>query len=1626
MPFVSDDELFGGGAAAKPASNFVSDDELFGDNAGAKPAGRQYTAKTEVGQFFQDVGNNALDLVKDTAKSAGAVVDWASNALVADPLAFGMKAGIAARGQSDRATNLQVATEASQAATEWARNPVQKVTNFFFPDEDLNESAAGKAMGKLSELIAKGGENVEQLTGGKILKEDVEYLSEAGMLGLQAMGARHAQKRIEARYDQKRGGSYAMPEQPDAPQTGPSVRAEDPNYFQEYNNVKAKENDLSRSDARMNAEQTAYDLMQRGASKAEVERIVRRNPLVGDAMDAILSRRKMAQDSFENGPLQGEVLDPEVPSTAPRMPQDLPALPRPGTSVVEVARKGDGFDRQQLTMLGLGATGLGLALLYPADDEEKAAALATAGILYVGKNKGLTFEKLANYTGDAPLGHLLNNSEYTTKVLDRLPRNKKLFKKEEILQQIKRADVTEAEKTLFKNALDAIGKDVFSASDLMLGVKEFAEQHEFSRRETMEYADYGLGNIDRAVPYEEWDLMPGETGTPVEGSTSATTTTYTNPKVNLSPELAHFESDVIGHTRSFIEDGIPHVVEVQSDFFQKAPMLEGKALEKAKGDYVEFTDLLAEARRLSSGLYRGENWAAQSYSDFIDKLRAFADAKGKEYKDLQAFNSENKYVSSPHNFLQAAISVLRDTSMELDSAILGSPKNLRFKPLAKHWPKRLVREELAKAAEPKPNPEFVRLRDEAKNELRNARHLEKYVAEFDSELSSSARQAYKQQVDALYAEAKKYAQQAAQHSPTLPFPDSVRFATADTVAKVEGWPAVSWAEEVRLEQANYDRLAAPDRIDGNVTHREHPVVVEAKRRLEEAKANLEKFGDKPVFKDPAHQGLYDRHRREVDAFTKKLGGAEVTDKYGHTWIEVPTSQHRGPPSMYGKADVRMLAELGIGAGIGYMLADSDSQYIGAALGAAAAMAAPVLAKKLSDRSAIVKDLTANTAKAGGELVQGLDKALGAISTRIGNISQPLLRRARNYERNVLERTHKYLTATDAFAEELRKVPKSIAGELNRAILTNDAARIGQLMQNYPRLTQEWNKVRGILDTMGKELQRYGRIDGMRDNYFPRIVKDVEGLMNHFGKEVRGQLEERLLETQKRLVARRGYGLTDIERSALINSFLQGREAMGRKQGFSKERKIGEITPELEPFYATPIQSLHSYINSAVKDIEKAKFFGRNLKQISDGGGRTVDLDASIGELIQELNKRGEVSLKQAEELADMLKARFQEGEKAPHGMVTDLKNIAYMGLLGNAVSAASQLGDVATAVYMHGLRPATAAVVRRLTRRGEVDMRNYGLEDHIAEEFVNTRLTAKALNGIFKAAGFTMVDKFGKNVALEAGRLKYMERLKTASGKAEFQRKYGKMFEGDTAQVMADLAAGKLTDLAREVHFTELSDMQPITKLEMPQMYLENPNGRFLYMLRTFMLKQADIVRRDGYNEIKAGNVRKGVGNLLRFGVALGVGGATADMVKDWIMGREVDFDAKDIPLNVMKTFMWTQYMSDKGEKDGMLKSFVENSLMPPYKAFNTVGLYLQEAKTEKEADKRLRDAVKLIPIVGKLYESHAMGGKEKAAETKARLEKGADKKALEAEARRQKGGPLSDDDLKEIRRQYRLQGVGQ
>ena len=149
------------------------------------------------------------------------------------------------------------------------------------------------------------------------------------------------------------------------------------------------------------------------------------------------------------------------------------------------------------------------------------------------------------------------------------------------------------------------------------------------------------------------------------------------------------------------------------------------------------------------------------------------------------------------------------------------------------------------------------------------------------------------------------------------------------------------------------------------------------------------------------------------------------------------------------------------------------------------------------------------------------------------------------------------------------------------------------------------------------------------------------------------------------------------------------------------------------------------------------------------------------------------------------------------------------------------------------------------------------------------------------------------------------------------------------AQLISDLQGKKVTPLVQELLFNKLSDIQPVTKLEVPKAYLDMPNGRVMYMLKTFMLKQMDIARVKGYNEMRAGNYGEGMKNLVGYGTLLGVSGATVDMVKDWMLGRPFDPKWSDVASNALKTFGWSEFTLDMAKRGDVTKA-VANIVAPP------------------------------------------------------------------------------------------------
>lgn len=620
-----------------------------------------------------------------------------------------------------------------------------------------------------------------------------------------------------------------------------------------------------------------------------------------------------------------------------------------------------------------------------------------------------------------------------------------------------------------------------------------------------------------------------------------------------------------------------------------------------------------------------------------------------------------------------------------------------------------------------------------------------------------------------------------------------------------------------------------------------------------------------------------------------------------------------------------------------------------------------------------------------------DYTLGLVSTRYRHISEPFLRRARQLEGAILTRPHELIQRGDPFLVALNKIPEAERSVISRALWSgNDKLALSTLRKVAPEMGPALLEARAVIKEVGAELKETGVLSRLREDYgFPRVVADVEGLLKAVNKELRTRLDSKLLAEEKRSMKLQGRPLNEVEKSTIINEEMRKAPPTSGRPGFTRERGIEEITPELERFYEPLTASFHTYIKNAITEIEKAKFFGRDAVRVKQGNASYIDVDTSIGNVVRREFEAGRITQDQIKELSSMLRSRFTTGEQGARGWIQDVRNLSYVGMLGNVYSAASQLGDVLIVPFHTDLRGTVSALAQGILGKQRILARDYGLVDHLSEEFVSTRKTAKVLNSTFKWSTFTGVDLLGKNTLLNSALDMYERLAQTTKGQARLFREYGRAFEEDFPQLVKDLQEKKLTPLVKEVLFYKLSDAQPITRIEVPQAYLDMPNGKVVYMLRTFMLKQIDIARLRVVDEIAKGTregIATGMKNAVAYGTLLGLSGATTDMVKDWMLGRPFDPRWEDVALNALKTFGWTEYTL-KMAQEGHTVRALGNIAAPPWQMLDDI---------VSDSPK----ALNYLPLVGKLIYPHTEAGELAEAKRARKLEQRDDPEYQEKQAR--------------------------
>jgi len=1480
------------------------------------------------------------------------------------------------------------------------------------------KSATDKGLSWAMEKVDEVGLAIQKKTGGAITQEDVQSVVtytfglmgakgvEASVkAGIDAAKAREVFKELEALKGERAGERMKEGEaiaEAEAISQPTQIKALRPDELRQQATDEAKARRERRKEVRAAfAEDPVW--ADRQAGQAEYADFQRRGPALppqpggptrldgpgyqaGAAARVSTEPTRLVPDA-RRGIARPEDLTSALAKTAQGRPFDLTAPEKIALRASRAVR-----DPKVITAAAVGATGLGLAMMMEPDEREAALAVG-AGALILGKGKELSLEAIRNTPDATPLRALLDRDTTTLGTLELLARQSPgrfEFSVDSIKQLLKRPEVTKAEREVFDRILEGRpeGATTITAKELMEGKKIATADFELKKETLDTHANYGLENIDRLEISERWDAMPGEDAISVDelSGPKAETIAYRLPPEIDSKALGDlvrtaegghtYFNDAFGHTRHFIENGVRHVVEVQSNIAQYLD----KALRGAKP--LEGEALAAAESKLKWAEGMGDFWANINYVvgrageyDAFAALRAF---KKKEANLTELLGHSDQTLMLEDTVYS---SLVDQAKAEFDAQWLKKNPQFDAVPSGYDISDGVLDWVLARPEYNLPSLRMA-IQSFAGKQVRNAGvWLEEAKGAFSSAgAATPAALAAAKRIDPMLKDWHKRLIREELADGARAGETTVRFADADTVAKVEGWPKQNDAitrdarQSVEAAERNLTEMEARLQTRGGATPAEQaeareliPVIREDIRRAREAYAAA-RDAQVPTFL-PKHQGIYDRYSRDVTKFLKQLGGTHVVDSAGHGWWEVPVEGSKQLPAgkraqQFGGLDADLaasVAAIGGGAALVAWLSSPEERKKNAAL-AAAVIGLGIYAKSRSPQVAH----WAERAAAGAEY------ALGEVSTRVGNMSKPLLHRMREHERRVLTTTHDYLKATAPFVEGLRRAPKEVREKLNLAILSGDAAETIRLIgkAGVPGLVVEWQKARKLLDKVGGDLVGAGRLKGLLPDYYPRLVIDVPGLMEALGKEQRSYLEQQLKNAREKAMRFDGRDLSPLETSQIINKVLKT-EPKGGRPGYLKRRSIESIDEKLAPFYAPATESLPLYLRSVAKELERARFFGDDLVRESQSG--LTNLDLSIGNVVNRERLAGRITDAQIDELAGILRSRFGPGERVAATPIQTMKNLTNAGLLGHVTSAFVQTGDLAVAMAAQGFLPTVKALQQIITRNpARATMNDLGLINHISEEFVSAGRqpltiagrqisSAKFLEKVFKFSGFSLVDQLGKATAINAAYNRLHGLAKTEAGMAKLRAQYGEAYGADFAQLAADLRSRTLSDHVKGALFSELSDIQPISKLEVPQAYLDMPNGRAVYMLKTFMLKQIDIARREVVGRFRKGDYKGATEKALKFGLALGIAGATTDYVRDWLLGRDAKLEASDIPMNMLKTFGWSQYVVDKARQGKPIEA-VGQVVLPPYQMWDRI----------VSADP---SAVQYLPIVGRLLYNDVIPG---------------------------------------------------
>ena len=649
---------------------------------------------------------------------------------------------------------------------------------------------------------------------------------------------------------------------------------------------------------------------------------------------------------------------------------------------------------------------------------------------------------------------------------------------------------------------------------------------------------------------------------------------------------------------------------------------------------------------------------------------------------------------------------------------------------------------------------------------------------------------------------------------------------------------------------------------------------------------------------------------------------------------------------------------------------------------------PSITDKTKDKIESLKKLNA---------INTIEKFLTPISTLLENIHPKLKRVLREFEFNLMSKSHKRRRIVKDFYDKAKKMSKVDFNKLDilfkNSSMETSQNEINKLLKKY-NLQSEYKAIRDMLDEIRQEAIDSGMDIGFLENYIPRIVKNLDKLRTDvFGldPELQTTYNKLVEEVRKEL----GRDLKQEEKEHIVDLILRGYRSLDSgKPNPTKQRKVTVVTNEMNKHYVHSSEALMRHIEAMTTDIETRNLLGKNENT-------TDNINNYIVEIIEDVGLSDEQIL----QVKEILIARLNPSVTSP--LTGLIRNTTYILTMGSYTSALTQVGDLTWALYEGGIFETTRSVLTHFSKNNTKMEEIYF--DRIGQEYEEGNFGADAVNTVFKFSGLNRMDRLGKEALINSllqrfhkDAKKLMEGKDSEKLVADIEAYFDTDDIAKIKKLIEDLAAGILSEDVKLLIFNKVLDYQPMARSEMPLKYIEGDTSRLFFQLKTFSLRQLDVFRKKLITNVKKAKGPKAKAKALyEFSKLLTMflmAGVSKDVLKDLAMGRDID-DLEDyVKENLFQLVLFSRYQYYKVKEEGAL-GVAERFIAPPavsatfrfakafYDFITPRELTEKESKLspyeirkirEEEREKDLSNLVKWIPILGKHFHWRSDTGRKK------------------------------------------------